>query len=100
MIPFERYIHLRCCRRTFLSTNRLDTEVLLWWVCGWAVYAGLLILGVRPLSQPKDHMKTSFDYEQVRGKRFYDWHNCNPIKVLLSHCKEGSEPPITPFEIG
>ncbi|CAE7233317.1 stt3 [Symbiodinium natans] len=36
---------------------------------------------------------------RVRTRRFYDWHNCNPIKVLLSHCLDGQKP-IPPFEVG
>jgi len=72
------------------------------WACGNALYAGLLALWIRPLSPPKDegHAYCRPSYDEVRARRFYDWHNCNPIKVLLSHCQEGAGPPITPFQVG
>jgi len=71
------------------------------WACGNAVYAALLALWIRPLSPPKDegHACHRPTYDEVRCRRFYDWDNCNPIKVLLSHCREDLSP-IPPFEIG
>merc|ERR1712025_708392 len=33
-------------------------------------------------------------YDEVRGKRLYDWHNCNPMKVLLENSAETPEQPV------
>jgi len=80
--------------------------VLFAWIFGGATYFFLLTVCVRPLSLPKEEVHACFraTYDEVRARRFYDWHNCNPIKVLLSHCQdeaEGDAPQgITPFEIG
>ncbi|CAK9114093.1 unnamed protein product [Durusdinium trenchii] len=69
------------------------------WLAGLAVYHVMLALVVQPLVLPKDCCDSSRpSYDEVRTRRFYDWHNCNPVKVLLSHCV-GSKP-IPPFEIG
>lgn len=61
----------------------------------------LLLLWVNPLSFCKE-ASTAYNrktYDEIRLLRFYDWQNCNPIKVLLSHCSTG-EDPIIPFEVG
>eukprot|EP00434_Breviolum_minutum_P022883 symbB.v1.2.020188.t1/scaffold1686.1/size105833/3 len=50
---------------------------------------------VRCFQDSCDYREASYD--EVRMRRFYDWQNCNPMKVLLSHC-DGR--PIRPFEIG
>ncbi|CAJ1376278.1 unnamed protein product, partial [Effrenium voratum] len=71
------------------------------WLSALAVYHVLLALVVQPLVFPKEscHACSRPSYDEVRTRRFYDWQNCNPIKVLLSHCLEG-ETPIPPFEVG
>jgi len=72
------------------------------WAVGLAVWVTLLAFAVRPLSLPKDegHACHRPSYDEVRAQRFYDWHNCNPIKVLLSHCEEGTKRGIPPFQNG
>jgi len=72
------------------------------WAVGLAVWVILLAFVVRPLSLPKEegHACHRLSYDEVRAQRFYDWHNCNPIKVLLSHCDEGTTRAIPPFQIG
>jgi len=71
------------------------------WLLGITIWGFLLAVVVRPLSLPKQegHACNRPNYDQVRAKRFYDWHNCNPIKVLVSHCCENEEP-ICPFHVG
>lgn len=69
------------------------------WLGALAVYHVLLAFMVQPLVLPKDSCDSrEVSYDEVRTRRFYDWHNCNPMKVLLSHCT--SQKPIRPFEIG
>jgi len=71
------------------------------WAAGLALYVFVLANCVRPLIPPKSEgncLRPSYD--QVRSRRYYDWHNCNPIKVLLSHCLDDDERPLTPFETG
>jgi len=72
------------------------------WAVGLAVWVTLVAFAVRPLSLPKEEGYACHrpSYDEVRAQRFYDWHNCNPIKVLLSHCEEGTKRAIAPFEIG
>merc|ERR1712032_309382 len=76
------------------------------WALGVFVYASVVALCIRPLIPPKGegHVCGRPSYDAVRAQRFYDWHNCNPIKVLLSHCSEGVSPqqasPIKPFQVG
>lgn len=80
--------------------------VLVAWLFGGVTYFFLLTTCIRPLSLPKEEGHACFraGYDEVRARRFYDWHNCNPIKVLLSHClgesEGGASAEITPFEIG
>ncbi|CAK0872586.1 unnamed protein product, partial [Prorocentrum cordatum] len=56
--------------------------VLFAWIFGGATYFFLLTVCVRPLSLPKEEVHACFraTYDEVRARRFYDWHNCNPIK--------------------
>lgn len=69
------------------------------WLGALAVYHVLLAFIVQPLVLPKDSCESrEVSYDEVRTRRFYDWHNCNPMKVLLSHCT--SQKAIRPFEIG
>jgi len=72
------------------------------WAVGLAVWVILIAFAVRPLSLPKEegHACHRPSYDEVRAQRFYDWHNCNPIKVLLSHCEEGATRAIPPFVAG
>ncbi|CAE8653220.1 unnamed protein product, partial [Polarella glacialis] len=70
------------------------------WCFSIAVYSFFLAFYVQPLSVPKDESSCHRpSYDEVRARRFYDWHNCNPIKVLLSHCIEDADP-IVPFVVG
>eukprot|EP00927_Polykrikos_kofoidii_P046249 TRINITY_DN40466_c0_g1_i1.p1 TRINITY_DN40466_c0_g1~~TRINITY_DN40466_c0_g1_i1.p1 ORF type:complete len:1124 (-),score=145.74 TRINITY_DN40466_c0_g1_i1:188-3526(-) len=70
------------------------------WLGGWLFWGFLLAFVVRPMSLPKVevHAYNRPTYDEVRSLRLFDWHNCNPIKVLLSHC--GGDMPISPFQIG
>lgn len=79
--------------------------VPLCWLGGASIYGFLLATWVRPLLSSKDeaHAFNRPSYDALRARRYYDWDNCNPIKVLLSHCGDQQDPqhmPITPFEIG
>jgi len=71
------------------------------WIAALAFYHVLLAFCVNPMVFPKEscHACLRPSYDEVRTRRFYDWHNCNPIKVLLSHCLDGQKP-IPPFEVG
>lgn len=75
--------------------------VLLAWLAGNFLYGMLLAFLVRPLSPPKDEGRAVRRpyYDEVRSRRFYDWHNCNPIAVLRSHAEEGRQR-IIPFQVG
>lgn len=132
MVAFMRYMHLRSCKRSYLTTNRLDAEVqfawgiplsiilaascywygrlrswpaytVLWaWGAGYCVYAGLLACLIRPfvLKPLQSGGDDSLCYQEVVARRLYDWHNCNPVRVLLSNCCEGLGEPLAPYEIG
>jgi len=73
------------------------------WASGIALYGFVLANCVRPLIPPKSegHACHRPGYDEVRGQRHYDWHNCNPIKVLLSHCyHDARDEAIAPFQTG
>lgn len=69
---------------------------------GYSIYGILLLRGVQPLTFCKDESRPNRpSYSVVRARRFYDWHNCNPVKVLASHClNESDTVPIIPFAVG
>mmetsp|Transcript_91114 Transcript_91114/g.162175 ORF Transcript_91114/g.162175 Transcript_91114/m.162175 type:complete len:1004 (+) Transcript_91114:43-3054(+) len=130
MILFQRYLHLRACKRYYFTTSRLDTEVMYAWglplstvlaaSCFWAArlrgwhmltVAGAWLAGfafhtlaLRICLRPVDHPKLEAAGElqpslaEVSSHRLYDWHNCNPAKVLLSHIETGFG--LVPYEVG
>jgi len=71
------------------------------WLAAWSIYGLVLAFCVWPqeIAQADDDEDTP-NYNEVRARRFYDWHNCNPIRVLLSHCVDECGPPLTPYEVG
>merc|ERR1712050_760016 len=67
---------------------------------GYLFYACCLAY-LQPLSFEKSNaVDVRMDtYEDVAARRLYDWHNCNPMKVLLSNCRSDAKPRI-PYGVG
>mmetsp|Transcript_38234 Transcript_38234/g.80987 ORF Transcript_38234/g.80987 Transcript_38234/m.80987 type:complete len:729 (+) Transcript_38234:245-2431(+) len=72
------------------------------WAAGMVLYVFVLVTVVRPLIPPKSEGGCHRPgYDEVKAQRHYNWHNCNPIKVLLSHCYcDSPEGPLAPFQTG
>jgi len=127
-LAFQRWLHLRLVKKSYFSTNRLDTLVqYVWgmplstvlaasafwtarlrgwpmivvpvvWIIGWILWCLSLKRFIKPLRlAPISKQQPSYD--EVRRLRFYSWENCNPMKVLLSHCMDNTTP-IMPYVTG
>jgi len=134
MIPFQRYMHLRACKKSFFTTEHLDALVVRSWgvplstilaassywaarLHGWSILrvvpgafaAGYVVyllflrlcIGRRcSAAQSSAHAGEKVSVEEVAAKRLYNWHTCNPMRVLISNCSDSVGPPLVPFEIG